>query len=98
MCFLFFGFLSRQKYKTEGYAKNLAGDRCLPVCTECINGKCIAPGECKCNPGYGGPACDISECARKKITFSIANFHVLLNSVCFFIYDSFRLSNWCLGT
>lgn len=45
----------------DGYAKNIAGDRCLPVCTECVNGKCIAPGECKCSAGYGGPACDISK-------------------------------------
>lgn len=46
----------------EGYGKNRAGDRCLPVCTTgCLHGECLAPDQCKCEAGYGGPACDISK-------------------------------------
>lgn len=48
-------------YHTEGYGKNLHGNQCIPVCTECKHGKCIAPDVCKCDAGYGGPACDISK-------------------------------------
>lgn len=46
--------------RTDGYGKNKAGDRCIPVCTVCVNGKCVAPEQCKCDAGFGGPACDIS--------------------------------------
>uniref|UniRef100_A0A336M5K8 CSON012428 protein n=1 Tax=Culicoides sonorensis TaxID=179676 RepID=A0A336M5K8_CULSO len=58
----------------EGYGKNLAGDRCIPVCTQgCTHGECLAPDQCKCESGYGGPACDIkcphnrwgNECIQK---------------------------------
>lgn len=45
----------------EGYGVNVAGNRCIPTCTnECKFGVCLAPDVCKCEPGYGGPACDIS--------------------------------------
>lgn len=44
----------------EGYGKNKAGNRCIPICTDCIHGKCVAPEQCKCDAGFGGPACDIS--------------------------------------
>lgn len=45
-----------------GYGKNVAGTQCIPVCTEpCKNGVCAAPDHCQCEPGYGGPACDISK-------------------------------------
>lgn len=49
------------KYCCDGYGRNLAGDRCIPICSECKHGECIAPDVCKCNHGYGGPGCDISE-------------------------------------
>lgn len=45
----------------EGYGKNKAGDKCLPICTDCVHGICIAPDLCKCDHGFGGPACDISK-------------------------------------
>ena len=28
------------------------------ICNNCVNGKCIAPGQCKCHPGWTGPNCD----------------------------------------
>jgi len=28
-----------------------------PVCENCVHGQCIAPGVCKCNPGWGGDNC-----------------------------------------
>jgi hypothetical protein len=44
-----------------GYAEG-TNNRCLPVCTEqCHHGTCVAPDRCKCEPGYGGPGCTISE-------------------------------------
>lgn len=46
----------------EGYGKNIAGDRCIPVCSNgCKHGECVAPEQCKCESGYGGPACDIGK-------------------------------------
>lgn len=46
----------------EGYGKNKAGDRCIPICTKgCKHGDCVAPEQCKCESGYGGPSCDLSE-------------------------------------
>lgn len=58
----------------EGFGKNLNGDRCLPVCTNgCIHGECLAPDQCKCEAGYGGPACDISKFFFVKMTI-LKNF------------------------
>jgi len=28
-----------------------------PICNNCVNGVCIAPGLCKCNPGWSGQNC-----------------------------------------
>ncbi|XP_073825963.1 uncharacterized protein [Musca autumnalis] len=40
-----------ERYCCEGYYLN--NGNCEPVCKEnCPNGKCVAPGECICNPGY----------------------------------------------
>lgn len=51
----------------DGYAKNLAGNKCKPICTECKHGECIGPNRCKCDSGYFGPACDISKLNHPKI-------------------------------
>lgn len=53
-------FSGRFMDTTEGYGKNKAGNRCIAICTDCQHGKCVLPEQCKCDPGYGGPACDIS--------------------------------------
>lgn len=46
----------------EGYVENSQRNKCIPHCTKpCINGKCAAPNQCKCESGFGGPSCDISE-------------------------------------
>lgn len=46
----------------EGYGKNLAGDQCVPICTEdCIHGECLGPEQCECEVGYFGTSCDISK-------------------------------------
>lgn len=46
----------------DGYIENKARDRCVPHCpTKCHHGFCAAPGKCKCESGFGGPACNISE-------------------------------------
>ncbi|XP_039230548.1 protein draper isoform X10 [Drosophila yakuba] len=45
----------------DGYIAS-AGE-CVPHCSEpCQHGRCISPEKCKCDHGYGGPACDISNC------------------------------------
>ncbi|KRF97614.1 uncharacterized protein Dwil_GK17064, isoform B [Drosophila willistoni] len=42
----------------DGYVER--GNECVPHCSEpCDHGRCIAPEKCKCDHGYGGPACDI---------------------------------------
>jgi multiple epidermal growth factor-like domains protein 10/11 len=55
----------------EGYVENSQRNRCIPHCVKpCINGKCAAPNQCKCDSGYGGPSCDISELlATEKVFF-----------------------------
>jgi len=30
----------------------------IPVCNNCVNGNCVAPGHCKCLPGWKGTDCD----------------------------------------
>lgn len=46
----------------DGYTENEARNKCVPHCPKpCVNGYCAAPGQCKCESGYGGPSCDISE-------------------------------------
>jgi len=35
--------------------------RCLPFCERCLTGACVAPNECKCNPGYRGEDCSLGE-------------------------------------
>ncbi|XP_055376956.1 protein draper isoform X6 [Condylostylus longicornis] len=43
----------------DGYIKEKS--QCVPYCSvKCQFGKCVAPEVCKCEHGYGGPACDIS--------------------------------------
>ncbi|EFN75093.1 uncharacterized protein LOC105191654 [Harpegnathos saltator] len=50
----------------EGYKKLMIhGDvnaRCMPFCKNCLAGKCVAPNECQCDPGYQGDDC-IRECS-----------------------------------
>lgn len=44
-----------------GYKKNEAGKKCIPICEKaCVRGTCTKPNTCKCESGYGGPACDIN--------------------------------------
>lgn len=45
-------------YNLDGYVR-VAGNKCMPICSDCHHGECIAPEKCKCYHGYGGPACDI---------------------------------------
>lgn len=48
-----------------GYEKNKAGDRCIPLCSDgCKHGDCIAPETCRCDQGYVGKTCNISELIR----------------------------------
>ncbi|XP_017059613.1 protein draper isoform X5 [Drosophila ficusphila] len=42
----------------DGYIES--GGVCVPHCSEpCQHGRCVSPEKCKCDHGYGGPACDI---------------------------------------
>lgn len=46
----------------EGYTENSLRNRCVPHCHKpCVHGYCASPGQCKCESGFGGPACDIRE-------------------------------------
>lgn len=33
---------------------------CQPICSDCQNGKCTSPGQCKCDAGYEGQQCNQS--------------------------------------
>ena len=42
----------------KGYASSLNGTNCLPLCSQhCRHGRCVAPDQCECEPGFGGAAC-----------------------------------------
>lgn len=46
----------------EGYIENSDKTRCIPECVDpCKHGVCVAPNECSCEHGYGGPTCNISK-------------------------------------
>ncbi|XP_043204643.1 protein kinase C-binding protein NELL1-like isoform X4 [Amphibalanus amphitrite] len=56
---------SFQCHCPEGYSGN--GTDCSPICSQpCENGgRCVAPDNCSCRRGFGGPSCeaDIDECS-----------------------------------
>ena len=42
----------------KGYARSSNGTSCVPICSQhCYHGNCVEPDICKCDPGFGGPAC-----------------------------------------
>ena len=42
----------------KGYAKSTNGTDCIPICSQtCYHGRCIAPDQCECEPGFGGTSC-----------------------------------------
>lgn len=48
----------------EGYTRNKWA-RCIPVCSDdCVHGTCVAPDQCKCQEGYGGPTCKICKTSQ----------------------------------
>merc|ERR1711962_411373 len=46
--------------------KGHRGDNCMDCDTApgCRHGRCTLPGECVCEPGWGGPLCDQAECTH----------------------------------
>ena len=53
----------------KGYARSSNGTSCVPICSQhCYHGQCVEPDICKCDPGFGGPAC--SKC---KLLFCYGN-------------------------
>ncbi|KAF2348303.1 EMI domain [Trinorchestia longiramus] len=46
----------------SGYTRVPYEDRCIPICShDCIHGVCIKPDLCRCEAGFSGPSCNISE-------------------------------------
>lgn len=73
----------------DGYAKNKAGNACKPVCLECKHGVCVGPERCKCDLGFFGPACDISEFSNQFLT-SKKTLKITWNSLIFNRFQSVR--------
>lgn len=70
----------------EGYIENNQRNRCVPHCQKpCIHGFCASPGQCKCEPGFGGPSCDISESKQllslEKIAIKFKTFLQLVHQI-----------------
>ena len=52
----------------KGYAKSSNGTDCIPICSQrCYHGRCVAPDQCECEPGFGGTSC--SKCKTKVYQF-----------------------------
>ena len=44
----------------HGYARTPDNSSCVPICgQQCLHGTCVGPNLCECEPGYGGPTCQI---------------------------------------
>ena len=42
----------------KGFAKSTNGTDCIPICSQrCYHGRCVAPDQCECEPGFGGTSC-----------------------------------------
>merc|ERR1712042_412423 len=61
--------LSCQCYNSTEWSGGLCD---TPICEGCIHGHCIAPGVCKCNPGWGGKNC--SDCVPLKGCSTIGGY------------------------
>ena len=45
----------------KGFAKSTNGTDCIPICSQrCYHGRCVAPDQCECEPGFGGTSCSKS--------------------------------------
>ena len=59
----------------KGFAKSTNGTDCIPICSQrCYHGRCVAPDQCECEPGFGGASC--SKC--KNIFMDIVTNHIRL--------------------
>lgn len=73
-----------------GYDVNAQHNGCVPHCSKpCAHGFCSAPEQCKCESGYGGPACDIS-----KFVLIIIGHVAIFKYILLFFYS---MSTWLLG-
>ena len=64
----------------KGYARSSNGTSCVPICSQhCYHGQCVEPDICKCDPGFGGPACSKCKLLKTKV-WKFRNFsatHIL---------------------
>ena len=54
---------SCRQVQKEACCEGWTGASCTdPICKiACVNGKCVAPDTCSCEPGYAGEACQFSQ-------------------------------------
>ena len=59
----------------KGYARSSNGTSCVPICSQhCYHGRCVEPDVCKCEPGFGGPACSKCEYFLHKSVNSVHRY------------------------
>lgn len=56
------GVVSRSCACMDGFVGD--GVYCAPACDGCVHGSCVAPADCRCEPGWTGPDCSLCDRSR----------------------------------
>lgn len=76
----------------KGYQKGILSHICEPICSKCLNGRCISPENCLCDEGFDKingicvprcePKCVNSKCVAPNFCQCLEGYEVKNNSYC----------------